>query len=335
MLTNEKSEKKAKITVGSCLGTLLKYNLIKGSLTTGHGVFMHDVIRDFVINAHSPEELRALQKMVVDAILAAGPENGFRTSEFTSAGSFEGYVARQIFTHFRGALGEGEEPPDAWLVHPDQAIKANVAMAVGVDGLVALSKSREAADELVRAAQASWVACSQRTMSAATYTDLLYRTTDLLERANDTEVRAFELEALSIAFAADMGSARHQRVVKRQTELGSSEVTWETQLGVAMTHSTTGMITLGLFGGEGSVEGCLQSFRESNQIAFESKHLIVNPSIRSFVQNLWANHHLGVLTSASPLEEWDPNEFSSEEDIVKGIEYYQVRDRASLLARPR
>ena len=85
MLTNEKSEKKAKITVGSCLGTLLKFNLIKGSLTTGHGVFMHDVIRDFVINVHSPDELRALQKSVVDVMLAARPEDGFHASNFTAA----------------------------------------------------------------------------------------------------------------------------------------------------------------------------------------------------------------------------------------------------------
>jgi hypothetical protein len=29
----------------NCLGTLTKYNLIKGSLSAGHGVFMHDIGR--------------------------------------------------------------------------------------------------------------------------------------------------------------------------------------------------------------------------------------------------------------------------------------------------
>ena len=325
MLTNEKSEKKAKITVGGCLGTLLKYNLIKGSLTTGNGVFMHDVIRDFVINAHSPEELRALQKTVVDVILAARPENGFHTSEYTSAGSFEGYVARQIFTHFRGALGEGEEPPDAWLVHPDQAIKANVAMAVGVDGLVVLSNAREAAGELVRAAQASWVASSHKTISAATYIDFIFRTTDLLERADDTEARAFEVEALSVAWHKEIGLARQKKVVKRQMELGSSEVTWETQIAISISYISTALITLGVYGGEGSIEGSLQPIRETIRIVFENKHLIVDPSMQNFFENLWSQHLLGLVIVASPLKEWDPNEFNSEEDIVKAIEYYQVR----------
>ena len=94
MLTSEKSERKARLALGSSLGTLLKYNLIKGSLSAGHGVFMHDIVRDFVIHAHSEEELRGLQTEVVNTILAARPENGFPSSEYTTAASFEGYVAR-------------------------------------------------------------------------------------------------------------------------------------------------------------------------------------------------------------------------------------------------
>ena len=35
----------ARLAVGSCLGTLLKYNLLKGSLGAGSGVFMHDIVR--------------------------------------------------------------------------------------------------------------------------------------------------------------------------------------------------------------------------------------------------------------------------------------------------
>ena len=47
MLTGEAKEKKAKMVLGNCLGKLLKYNLIKGSLSSGSGVFMHDIVRDF------------------------------------------------------------------------------------------------------------------------------------------------------------------------------------------------------------------------------------------------------------------------------------------------
>ena len=45
LLTDEKNLKKAKMAIGNSLSTPLKYNLIKGSLSTGHGVFMHDIVR--------------------------------------------------------------------------------------------------------------------------------------------------------------------------------------------------------------------------------------------------------------------------------------------------
>ena len=109
LLTNEKSEKKARLAMGLSLSTLLKYNLIKGSLTAGQGVFMHDIVRDFVINQHSEADLRALQKEVVGTILAARPEpGGFSTTDHAAPGTFEGYVARQFYVHLRGALEKGE-----------------------------------------------------------------------------------------------------------------------------------------------------------------------------------------------------------------------------------
>ena len=49
VLTDCKSSNKVKIAVGHALGTLLKYNLVKGSLSGGScGIFMHDV------SSHSP-----------------------------------------------------------------------------------------------------------------------------------------------------------------------------------------------------------------------------------------------------------------------------------------
>lgn len=158
ILTSIKDLKKAKLSVGSSLCTLMNYNLLKGSLSTGGGVFMHDIVRDYVIEQHAAAELRALQKRVVRDMLAARPEaGGFPASDYTAADSFEGYVARQLYWHFRGGLAEGgEEPSNAWLTHPDNIVKANLAMAVGIDFLSDLSNSREAAGALVHAAEASW-----------------------------------------------------------------------------------------------------------------------------------------------------------------------------------
>ena len=120
---------------------------------------MHDIVRDYVINQHSKEELRALQRVVVDTVLAARPEpNGFITSEYTLRGTFDDYCARHLFWHLRGAVGEGEEPPKAWLRHSDDGIRASVAFAVGFTRLSTLSEAREAAGDLVTAAHISWAA---------------------------------------------------------------------------------------------------------------------------------------------------------------------------------
>lgn len=152
-------------------------------------------MRDHVISRHSPDELRALQKTVVDAILAARPKsNGFPSGEFTTSGTFDGYVARQLYWHFRGALEEGEEPPDTWLTHPDNIVKTNAVNAVGLDALTALSRVREEAGKLVSAAQVSWAASFTKGIPQATFNDLAYRVTDLLEQADDRRVLNFELE---------------------------------------------------------------------------------------------------------------------------------------------
>merc|ERR1711965_817893 len=71
LLSDDKNEQKARLAVGSSLGTLLKYNLLKGSLSAGSGVFMHDIVRDYVISQHSAEELRLLQRKVVEVVLAS------------------------------------------------------------------------------------------------------------------------------------------------------------------------------------------------------------------------------------------------------------------------
>ena len=132
--------------MGSSLGTLLKHNLIKGSLATGSGVFMHDIVRDYVINQHSKEELCGLQKSVAATLLAARPEpGGFVMPAFAGPATFEGYIARQMHWHFSGAAKESEEPPDSWMRHPDNVILMNVAGAVGAEKLAALAVAREEA----------------------------------------------------------------------------------------------------------------------------------------------------------------------------------------------
>ena len=104
------------------------------------------------------EGLRAKQLETTWTLLAARPVDGFPTAELSDPFSFEGYVARQIFWHMRGALGEGEAPPDAWLTHEDGVVLQQVALAVGHDALVALTDSAEAGGNHMQAARFAWVA---------------------------------------------------------------------------------------------------------------------------------------------------------------------------------
>ena len=194
--------------MGSSLSTLLKYNLIKGSLSgggeggggSGSGVFMHDIVRDYVIHQHSPGRLRSLQRRVVGAVLAARPEpDGFPTSECSSPATFEGYVARQLWWHCRGALhydDNTKEPLPEGLTHRDNVVRSNVAAAVGLEALAALSEAREAAGDVGRGARFLHGE-ALKGMDLGHSTALAYRATDLLERADDAAAADFEARALS------------------------------------------------------------------------------------------------------------------------------------------
>ena len=321
-LTNETSDRKARITVGSSLGTLLKYNLIKGSLSAGSGVFMHDIVRDFVINEHSSKDLRALQQTVVEVILAARPEGGFRPSGFSAASSFEGYATRQLFWHFRGALLEGEEPPDAWITHPDRVVMGNVSVAVGLHRMTALSETREAAGELVRAAQASWASSMMKGLPQATLNDLVHHSAELLERADDSDIVEFELEVLALACIHDFGSPRNLKVVSRQRALAKVPGlgTHESKLAEALTHLSDVLVRMGLFGAERNLEAALESVREMARLFVEAGNLSDNPSIQNYCLKIHSTISFGyVCAAASSLESWNPDDFSGgEEGLVEG-----------------
>ena len=180
-----KAEESAKsgLAIRSALTTLLKYNLLKGGLAEGSGTFMHDIVRDYVISKHTDEELKALQHQVVKSLLEARPEGGFPTAEHSTSGSFEGYVARQLFWHIRGALsvagGTMEAPPEPLIVHEeDAAVLRAVALATGLDNLLAWADTAEAAGDHFRAAQYLNVASKLGDLGrvdAQCWSDTLYR----------------------------------------------------------------------------------------------------------------------------------------------------------------
>ena len=286
------------------------------------------IVRDHVISRHLPDELRAMQKTVVDTILANRPEpDGFPESMFAAPGTFEHYVARQLHWNFLGALEEGEDSADAWLTHPDSIVKTNAAMAVGLDALAALSEARESAGELVRAAQASWAASMMKGISQSIFNDLVHRAAELLERADDKEALDFEHEVLATAWYADMGSERSNKASQRQKVLAaSSEATFESKVGEALAAYIGGWKEFGIFGGEGDIAAGLESMRGAVRNGVKAAELTDNSSWRNFYENVWQSHCFGVFLVASPLEGWDPDDFGgSEANLVEAIIFYEYR----------
>ena len=103
---------------------------------------------------------------------------------------------------------EDEAPPKRWITHEDEAVLRAVAVAVGHDALVAKVDDAEGEGQLMLAARYSRIATrlgDLGRLSDQIWSDLLYRTTDLLEliseeeRANDSTIKSFELEALGTA----------------------------------------------------------------------------------------------------------------------------------------
>ena len=141
--------------IRTCLTTLLDYNLLKGSLSAG--VFLHDIVRDFTIAQLGEAGLREMQAQTTAALLMARPEGGWPTAEHADATTLEGYVARQLYWHMRGALVVGDSPPEAWIENEDRAVLRAVAAAVGFEGWKSLVAQEESASDYLRATKYLWV----------------------------------------------------------------------------------------------------------------------------------------------------------------------------------
>ena len=337
LLSDDENEKKARLAVGTCLSTLLKYSLVKGSLSVGNGVFMHDIVRDYVIHQHSEEELHALQKSVVDAVLAARPEpGGFPTSQYTTLGTFEGYVARQLWTHFRGAIDEGSDPPDSWLGHSDNIVRINVAMAVGPEKLNTMLEAREATGELVRAAHLAWTASMTKGIAISRQQDLQYRTGNLLERAKDEESLQFYAKVLTFLVAVDLGSERHAVANKRLMEVSGNAATFEAKLGMAWGLIGKMVDTMGVFDvatDDGDIEASMALCLEAIKTHVEAGELSSHPSVRNYYAKLGGPGMLGIMITASPLSRWDPDGLGvSEAAMVEAIDFYQFHTCSKALS---
>jgi hypothetical protein len=122
-----------------------------------------------------------------------------------------------------------DEDAQAWLLHTEEVIVSNVATALGSAKLEALSAAKEAAGDFVGAARVAWAARSAKQLPAALSADLAYRTTALLELANDLTCADFEIEVLGVLNLLDMGSERHAKALTRKVAVAQTKNAGATQ----------------------------------------------------------------------------------------------------------
>jgi hypothetical protein len=107
-----KDTKRPALKVRSWLGSLLNSTLVMGSYSDG--IYMHDIVRHYVISRRSKEELEMMQLAVVNTLISTQPEAGLIQLIETKLGSPEQYIALQLSYHMKGC-GTNDEQLDEWL----------------------------------------------------------------------------------------------------------------------------------------------------------------------------------------------------------------------------
>jgi hypothetical protein len=206
-------------------------------------------------------------------------------------------------------------------------VRSNVAAAVGLEALAALSEAREAAGDVVGAAHVSFTASKLKGMDLGHSTALAYRATDLLERADDAAAADFEARALSWVIFKDMGSERNRRAKARSKKL-KSEGSFSGKMTEGLQAYDDIMVRAGCMGEDkDDIHGALDSALETGRLWVEASGLTDHPFLRSFWAAMAYPFSLSLIMTYTHLEKWDPDKVGcTEESMVRIIDAYQFSE---------
>jgi hypothetical protein len=216
----------------------------------------------------------------------------------------------------------------AWLQHKAPVIAANVANALGIEKLGALSAAKEAAGELVFAARVAWVACSVLHTASQVITDLTYRAADLLETADDPGCTAFEKEVLSAAWTLDMGTDRHTKAQCRREHLQASDKpTFETAMGKWNAAWTGAFVEWGYFRRpwpllEGDMRGGVEQIVQSTEHAVVASQLTDDPSLQHMAAFVHKHMLFQTMCYSHVPEIWNPHLCGGEAAFIAALDFY-------------
>jgi hypothetical protein len=159
----------ARLKVRQWTQVLIDQSLLLGS--SAKGGHIHDIVLPYLRGTRSVLELRALQKRVVDGLVAASTERtaatgrGFQDTGNT-AKAFEGeevdwYVCNVASYHMKQSIDPllalvGNDDLKRLLLLDDETIVRAAAVAVGISGLEMLLAHCSAAEEWIEAAKVAW-----------------------------------------------------------------------------------------------------------------------------------------------------------------------------------
>jgi hypothetical protein len=196
----------ARLKVRQWTQVLIDQSLLLGS--SAKGVHMHDIVLTYLRGTRSALELRALQKQVVDGLVAASAERmaatgrGFQDTGNT-AKAFEGeevdwYVCNVASYHVKQsmdpslALVENEDLKRLLLLDDETIVRA-AAVSVGMSELEMLTANYSTAEEWMEAAKVAWAmgmmsGGSDRTKHGQSALDLLAQAGSATPQAQQLEL---------------------------------------------------------------------------------------------------------------------------------------------------
>jgi hypothetical protein len=178
---------------------LVDHSLLLGSFTKG--VYLHDIVLTYLRNTHSPLELRALQKRVVEELVRVSTARAFEDTGSTSK-AFAGeevdwYVCNVGSFHIKQSIDRSvpvAEDKDVarWLMVEDTVLSQQTALAVGEEELEALVAYFMNKSRWFEAAKSRWAVYF---VSSSQLVAMLDEVVELLEKCGPTRTSgALQLE---------------------------------------------------------------------------------------------------------------------------------------------
>jgi hypothetical protein len=213
---------------------LVDHSLLLGSFMKG--VYLHDIVLTYLRNTHSPSEIRALQKRVVEELVRASTERRFEDTGSTSK-AFAGeevdwYVCNVGSFHIKQSIDRSvpvTENKDVarYLMLGDTVLFWQTALAVGEEELEALVAYFANTSRWLEAAKARYAVCY---VSSNASLAMLTGVMELLEKCGPTRTSAalqLELDVIgSTAYSMQpkygTGSAARTQLGARIAELGQN-----------------------------------------------------------------------------------------------------------------